>query len=194
MKCRTELEVKVDEITIVVITTSQPVNTCVLEQRAEPGHETDDGQLETNGGTTSNGRVKRKTLYKRKLQRMRQSRRRQAKRRAKTRRSVEKTADCGQRPAEAARPNSSIDGNNEFSIFVSLIHELLNAWDLWEEIPAMYTSLAKSIEGGCLDEVFDQYLSQTNAALQIIEEIESRLKIRRSEIISLWTLLSRVEM
>lgn len=185
MEGRMKLKLEVDKVTIVVITTLLTAISGASESEEEPLSLSNDGQQETDGGTAPVGNVKQKTLYQRELQRIRQSERRQAKRAAKTQKRCEETADGGHKMTEKIDQEILSDGKNEFSMFLSLIHQLLDSWDLWAEIPVLYTSLANNIEGGRLHEALNEYLLQTAASLRIIEEMESYLKARRNEIISL---------
>lgn len=185
MEGRTKMKLEIDKITIFVIAKSQKKNSSVLAHGAVSHSQDKDGQHERDIGVASIGKAKRKTLYQLELQRIRQRERRQAKRRAKTGEGDGRTVDGGHNITEIDQ-DSLFDGKNEFFIFVSLIHELLDGSDLGQEIPAIYTSLTGNVEDGCPNGVFDQYLIQTADAIETVESLASYLGLKRSEVISLW--------
>lgn len=173
MKDRTKLKVQVENVTIVVITTSQTEEISALELVAEPQPLSIDEQQKTDSCTTSTEKLDHKTLYQREAQRIRQRERRQARRTAKALHCDDRTAHSGHNITEEI---SLLDETKELSMFLSFLRELLGTWDLWRAMPFMYINPAKALE---------QSLVQTAAALQTMEEMESYLKVRRSEIISL---------
>lgn len=170
MEGRTKLETKAEGVTIVVITTSPTMHAGASYHVAEPGSLSDDGQRKTVSGTSVTGKAKQKTPCQIELRRVRQRERRQAKRRAEAGQGDGRTIDSGHKIAQKIDQDILIDGKNEFSMFVSFVHDMLDGWDLWEEIPAMHAGLAKNIEGGCTHEVFA-------AALETIQELQSYLKV-----------------
>lgn len=182
MKGRTELKVNINGTTIVVITTSRTENACALERGAGPRPMSKEGQQATDGDTTSIGKKKEKSQYRLESQRIRQKERRQAERSARTRQHNERTADGGHNGTESIDQVKSLDGKNELSMFVFLLFELVNAWDQSMETRPKYIKLAEDIESGC---VYDVNMLRTAVSLQTIEEMESYLKVRRSEIILL---------
>lgn len=198
MEGRTKLKVEIDNATIVVITTSREKSAGVLERGEESQCLDKGGPYETAGRTTTMGKAKQKTLYQRELQRMQQRERRQAERRSKGEQSGEGTAKGKQNIGQEIRSEDSLDGKGDASMFDSLEHEvhhlcdmfeslaeeLLHLWDLCEETAAIHTTLAQNKQGRRPYEMLDQYLSHNAAALKNIEELESHLKTRRSEIIS----------
>lgn len=183
MKGRTKLKVEVENFTVVVITTSQTENVGVFKHRGEPQSLDKDGQHETDTGTTSIGEATENMVYRVEFQQIRQRERCQAKRIIGTRQDSEISGHI----AQEIDMDSSPEGNNHFSTFTFLVNELLDGWDWWQ-ISAMYTSLAKNEDSSCFHEVYAQYLLQTAAALQKLEELESYLKVKRSEIIVLRSL------
>lgn len=185
MERRTKLKLEVEKNTIIVITTSQMENISGLESEAEPHSQTTDGQHETHNGSIPIGKLKQRTLYQLEVQRIRQKERRQAKRRAKTGQGGEKTTDDEDNMTRHIDQDNSVDGKNEFSMIVSLIDELLDAWNVWEQIPAVYASVANHTGGSFPRWAFDQYMLQTADALKTLEKLESFLKLRRSEIVSM---------
>lgn len=182
MEGRTKLKLEVGTITIVVITTLQTVNIGASEQGVERRSLSNDGKQDIDVGTSSIGKRKEKSRYQLESQRMRQKERRQAGRAARKRQRNERTIDGGHIAQRIDRDNLT-DGNNQFSMFTVLIHELLDGWG-WEEISAMYTSLHKNEDSGYLHEVYHQYLLQTAAALKKLKELEFHLKVRRNIIIA----------
>lgn len=176
MEGRTRLKLEVNKVTIIVITTAQTENTVVLEPGPEPHSLNNYGQHETYSGHISIGKVRKKTLYQRESQRIQQRERRRAKRRVKTPQYGGRNGDSGHKIAEAIDQTGLLDDKNELSMFMFLLRELLDAWDLWRAMPFVYLNPAKALE---------KNLVQAADSLQTSEEMESYLKIRRSEIISL---------
>lgn len=178
MKGRTKLEVKADGITIVVISTSQTGSTMTLQQTpgVDPRSLNTDGRRDIDSHTTLMGKLKQKTLYQRESKRIQQRERRRAQRRAKTRQCNGKDAEEVHKATGTIDQGNLLDERNELSMFMFYFREWLDAWDLWRAMPFVYINPAKALE---------TTLVQAAAALTTIEEMESYLKLRRSEIISL---------
>lgn len=193
MEGRTKLKLEVDAITIIVITTSQTGNADALEHGVEPCPMSKEGQQETDGGTSSIEERKQKSPYQLESQRIRQKERRQARRSARTRQRNERTIDGEHKATESIDQVNSLDGKNDLSMFVFLLLELVHAWGPSTATPSKYIDLAMDIDSGC---VYDINMLKDAVSLQTVENIESYLKIRRSEIISLrryQTKISRAE-
>lgn len=176
MEGRTRLKLEINKVTIIVITTSQTENTVVLEPRPEPHSLNHDGQHEISSEHISIGKTRKRTLYQRESQRIQQKERRRAKRRVKTPQYGGRNGDSGHNIAETIDQTGLLDDKNELSMFMPLLRELLDACDLWRAMPFVYLNPAKAL---------GKTLVQAAAALQTAEEMESYLKVRRSEIISL---------
>lgn len=185
MKGRTELEAKVDGLTVVIITTSQRMSTGGLERRSESRYMRDGGQLERDGGTVSPGEVKQKTPWQVELHRIRQQERRRAKRCQRTRQPNQRAAEKEHGTFERVRELRFLRGKNQILMLVALLLELLNSSDLSAAIPPKYKRLVENIESGYLHETLDKFLLHTANNLGTVEEMQLFLKERRSEVIEL---------
>lgn len=187
MKGRTKLKVEIDNVTIVIITTSKTESASVPEHGGGGPHSLDRDGRQTDNETNPIDRSKQKTLFQLEMQHIRQRERRQAKRPA------NKEQSDGKNPGGKHIFDIDTDSwhNEESPLFTSLVHELLDDWDWWE-ISAMYTSLATNEDSGLFHEVYNEFLLQTAAAMRKIEELEDYLDVRRSEIMLLRSLRTRM--
>lgn len=194
MKHRTKLEFRVEDLVIIVISTLQATD-CGASEKDGPERSlpAGDGSPETEDGSKSNQNLEGKTPYKRESARIRQRERRKAKRSGKVREQHSETADGEQESTQTMEHTNLDDEETDFTAFLILLSVLYDATGtMRKEIPQQHADFIKTMGSDALHESLTKFLKQSPVKLESPADMESYLKAKRGEMISLRRQLARV--
>lgn len=168
MEHRTKLEVRVNDMIVVVIGTSMVVDD-------GPEKDEDTSQVSKQSATKS----KSKTDYQRESARIRQQERRQARRFAKGQEQLE----GGEMTVHIAGQEDYLDDrDSEFTTTLTLLWILYDESGLRKELSQIHADYVKS---SGFHDTLKNYMDMTDVHLDTIDAMESYLRVRRTELISL---------
>ncbi|KAL1882174.1 hypothetical protein Daus18300_000660 [Diaporthe australafricana] len=193
-KQRTKLELKVQDTVIIVISTLQAADIKASETDG-PGHSSTnaDRPLELEDSPNSGSKIGKLTPYQRESARTRQRERRRVRRAGKSKQQRSNTADEEPLNEQTISQPNLDDGDTEFATSVILLWILYDATGtMRKEIPQEHSAFIRNMGSDSLHESLEKYLNQSAVQLDSPEDLQSYLRAKRTEAVSMRRLAARV--